>query len=168
MNNDEIIIRKFDEGDSYEELTGLLHRAYKKLADMGLKFVATYQSVENTKKHLEKGDCYLAFKDGKMIGTIFYYKHMWRDAPPFYKKETVGLFGKFAVEPALQGTGIGSRMLNFVEDCARKDGKKELALDTSEKALHLVEYYKKKGYKFAQYWQWSATNYRSIIMAKTL
>jgi len=168
MEKKDFIIRKFEEGDSYEELTDLLHRAYKKLADMGLKFVATYQNAETTKKNLERGNCYLAIRDGKMTGAILYYHSMWKDAPLFYKKETVGVFGKFAVEPELQGTGIGRSLLSFVEECARKDGKKELALDTSEKALHLVEYYKKKGYKFAQYWQWSATNYRSIIMAKTL
>ncbi len=168
MNVSDIVIRKFDRVDSYEELTGLLHRAYKRLADMGLKFVATYQSAETTRKNLERGDCYLAVKDGKMIGSILYYQSMWKDAPPFYKKQTVGVFGKFAVEPELQACGIGSALLSHIEDCARKEGKKEMALDTSEKAIHLIDYYKKKGYKFAQYWQWSSANYRSVIMAKTL
>ena len=35
-------IIKFSDSDSIEELTSFLHDSYKKLADMGLKFVATY------------------------------------------------------------------------------------------------------------------------------
>jgi GNAT superfamily N-acetyltransferase len=165
---DELIIREFDEKDSVEELTELLHRAYKKLAVMGLKFVATYLTPESTKKQLEKGTCFVAEMNNKIVGTIFYYHKMFKDAPPFYKKETVGLFGKFAVEPELQEKGIGKRLLVHTENYARSDGKKELALDTSEKAHHLIDYYKKNGYKFVHYWQWDVTNYRSVIMAKTL
>ncbi len=168
MKADEIEIRKFGEEDSLEELTELLHKAYKPLADMGLKYVATYQSVENTGKHLKTGDCYIALAEGKMIGTIFYYHKVSKAAPPYYKKETVAVFGKFAVEPDLQNSGIGKKMMDFIEDYARKNGKKEIALDTSEDAPHLLDYYKKNGYKFAQYWQWDITNYRSIVLAKTL
>lgn len=168
VSTNEIEIRKLNENDSVEDLTDLLHRAYKPLADMGLKYVATYQSVENTRKHLKNGDCFIALADDKMIGTIFYYHKVSKAAPPYYKKETVAVFGKFAVEPELQKTGIGKKMMGFIEDYARTAGKKEIALDTSEDAQHLLDYYKKNGYKFAQYWQWDITNYRSVVMAKTL
>lgn len=168
MEINEIEIRKFGEGDSCEELTELLHRAYRRLADMGLRFIATTQSAEFTRKHMEKGECFLAFKEGKLIGTVFYYTKMWKDAPPLYQKETVALFGKFAIEPELQNKGYGKVLLDFIEEHARKNGKKEMVLDTSEKALHLIEHYKKQGYKVVHYWQWNDVNYRSVIMAKTL
>ncbi|TPW03380.1 MAG: hypothetical protein FD129_3057, partial [bacterium] len=40
----EPILRPFGANDSISELTGLLHRAYARLAAMGLKFVATWQT----------------------------------------------------------------------------------------------------------------------------
>jgi hypothetical protein len=72
LNNREYIIRRFDEkNDSIEELTGLLHRAYKRLADMGLNFVATHQDEDYTKRYLKKGECYvLTDKNNSLIGTI--------------------------------------------------------------------------------------------------
>lgn len=164
----DIIIRPAGGNDTPEMLTDLLHRAYKHLLDSGMKFTAATQSVETTRRKISDNACFVAEQNGIVIGTILFYLKMFRDAPPFYQKETVGLFGNFAVEPDLQKKGIGSMMLKYVEEFARSVGKKELALDTSENAAQLIKYYKKLGYKFVHYWYWYQTNYRSVIMAKTL
>ena len=73
-----------------------------------------------------------------------------------------------AVRPSHQGLGIGSTLLRLVEDRARARGVAELALDTSERALRVIELYQSKGYRFVEHVQWSATNYRSVIFAKRL
>ena len=68
-----IIIRKFNSADSLDELTNLLNRAYKILADMNLKYVATYQDATITKKRINRGVCFVAVDNEKLISTVTYY-----------------------------------------------------------------------------------------------
>jgi hypothetical protein len=58
--------------------------------------------------------------------------------------------------------------MDFVEHHAACDGAHEMALDTSEHAHHLIEIYKNRGYRFVEYAQWSVTNYRSVVLSKSL
>ena len=69
----EIIIRPFNQTDSLDELTSLLHKSYKKLADKGFRFHASHQDVYTTKKRIDDAECYLATLNNKIIGTISYY-----------------------------------------------------------------------------------------------
>ncbi|HEY3250267.1 MAG TPA: GNAT family N-acetyltransferase [Ignavibacteria bacterium] len=169
LNNKEFVIRQFDrETDSIKELTELLHSSYKRLADMGLRFVATHQDEKYTKDYMKKGECYILTSENRILGTIFYYTKMWEDAPEIYKRDDVVLFGKFAVEPEYQNLGLGSMLMDFIENYARSNGMKEIVLDTSEKAYHLIEYYNKRGYEYIHYWQWPDVNYKSVVMSKKL
>jgi hypothetical protein len=43
-----------------------------------------------------------------------------------------------------------------------------MALDTAEPAAHLIAFYNRLGYRFIEHAQWRMTNYRSVIMSKTL
>ena len=170
MNSQNLIIRPFSENDSITELTDLLHRAYKFLADMGLHFVASWQDEEVTKRHVTKGECFIAETEGKLIGTILLYPKYKDDTtlPDWYRRDDVRVFGKFAVDPDYQTQGVGSKLLDFLEKYSRKKDLNELALDTSDKALHLIDYYKKRGYRFICTHQWPAVNYHSVVMSKTL
>jgi hypothetical protein len=47
-------------------------------------------------------------------------------------------------------------------------GFSEIALDTSERAHHLIQMYEKRGYRFVEYFQWEVTNYRSVVLSKKL
>ncbi len=169
VNNREFILREFDEEkDSVEELTDLLHRAYKRLKDMGLNFEATHQDAEKTRKLLNKGICFVLTENDKLVGTILYHLKQHKDAPELYYDKDVVLFGKFAVDPGYQNQGLGSLLMDFIEDFARSNGKKKIILDTSEKAQHLIDYYSKRGYSYIQHWKWGMVNYRSVVMGKDL
>ncbi|MDB5032890.1 MAG: Histone acetyltransferase [Chlorobi bacterium] len=169
MAPETITIRRLDEThDSIPRLTALLHRAYKRLADMGLRFLATHQTDEQTLERARDGECYLAIEDGEIIGTITYYPPAMAHGTPWYDRPDVASLGQFAVEPALQGRGIGNMLLDHVESLARRDGAAEMALDTSEKAHHLIEYYGRHGYRFVEHTQWSVVNYRSVVMSRSL
>ena len=165
-----IIVRPFSENDSITELTELLHRAYKFLADMDLHFVATWQGEDITRKHVSKGECFIAELNGRMVGTILIYS--WKNdditLPGWYQRDDVRVFGKFAVDPDYQKQGIGNQLLEYIEEFCRKKGIKELALDTSDKAQHLIDYYLKRGYRIICTHKWPAVNYHSIVMSKTL
>ena len=75
---------------------------------------------------------------------------------------------QFAVDPQIQGRGIGLRLLRDVERRAIASGAHEVALDTAEPARHLVDWYTGLGYRFVEHAQWSHTNYRSVILSKRL
>jgi GNAT superfamily N-acetyltransferase len=76
--------------------------------------------------------------------------------------------GQFAVEPALRKRGIGGRLMDAAEELARAAGARELALDTAEPALHLIDLYGRRGFRLIEYAQWRGKRYRSVIMSKTL
>ncbi len=168
MNIADIIIRPLDEKDSIEELTELLHRGYKVLADMGLKYMATWQGSEITRKRIAKGECFVAELGGRIVATINFYMPDSLSGSPWLERNDVAEFGQFAVDPDFQNQGIGESMVKYVEDYAREKGLAEICLDTSEKAEHLIKWYEKLGYRFIEYVDWDVTNYRSVIMSKTL
>jgi GNAT superfamily N-acetyltransferase len=162
-------IRRFDQTkDSFTELTELLHRAYKPLADMGLRFMATHQDDEVTKQRLQKGESFVIEHEGKLIACITLYKSKGKNRCSWYNTDGVSYFGQFAVEPVFQQRGIGSRMMDFIEEHAREQKMNEISLDTSEQAHRLIDYYTKRGYRFIQYHRWEEVNYRSMVFSKTL
>lgn len=76
--------------------------------------------------------------------------------------------GQLAVEPFYQGQLIGTRLMQEVERLARQNIANELALDTAEYATSLISWYSRMGYRLIEYAQWEVTNYRSVILSKTL
>ncbi|MCD6249415.1 MAG: GNAT family N-acetyltransferase [candidate division Zixibacteria bacterium] len=166
--NDQITIRQLSDTDSLEDLTELLHRAYKILADMGLKYVATYQSIEITRKRLKNGTCFVAELDGQIAGTVLYRKPGQPKGCAFYERPDVAHVSQMGVEPDLQRRGIGAKLMRHAEESAVRDGASELALDTSEQATHLIKWYERMGFRFVGHIDWEITNYRSVIMSKML
>ena len=74
MARDKAIIRLLNESDSLEELTELLHRAYRVLADLNLRYMATHQDVSVTRDRIKNGRCFVAELNGRVVGTITYYE----------------------------------------------------------------------------------------------
>lgn len=163
-----IFIRPLLAGDSVEDLTELLHRAYAVLAGMGLKYMATHQSVEVTRARVAEGECFVATSNRAIVGTIAFRPAARTKGCPWYDRPEVASFGQFAVEPTLQSNGLGRRLVAQVEERARASGAKEIALDTAEPATHLVEWYGRLGYRFIETTKWSHTNYRSVVLSKAL
>jgi GNAT superfamily N-acetyltransferase len=161
-------IRILSKNDSIEYLTGLIHRAYSQLSDLGFRYWATHQSVEDTKKRISKGECYLVLENDIIVGTVtlnFPYK---THSHPWYDKDDVTTFNQLAIEPNFQKQGIGSNLLDLIEQRAVEMGAKELSCDTASSALHLIDMYKKRGYREVGKVDWEITNYTSVILSKTL
>lgn len=167
-NDTRIMIRPWSENDSLDELTELLHRAYAYLANMGLRFHATFQDASVTKERIEAGHCFVAESDGKVIGTITYYEPWEESSLEVYARPGVAHLGQLAVEPELQKKGIATLLMRHAENFAKSRGMKMVALDTAEPARHLIEWYERMGYEFHCYHQWDVTNYRSVVMVKSL
>src|SRR5512133_3281479 len=122
-------IRRLATTDSLAELTDLLHRAYASLAEMGMRFYASHQTVEQTRERVESGECFVLELDVRVVGTVTLYREFGHDEPAWYCRPDVAYFGQFAVEPSLQGRGFGNLLMEHVEKVALENGCMELALD---------------------------------------
>ncbi|MCK6459389.1 MAG: GNAT family N-acetyltransferase [Planctomycetes bacterium] len=161
-------IRRLGPADSLEELTLLLHRAYSVLGGMGFNYTAVDQPVERTRERALDGECYVAIEDGRLAGTVTLGLVDAMADPPEYGRPGMAYVTQFAVEPALQGKGLGSRLLRHVEERARELGAREIALDTAEGATHLIRYYEARGYSGIGRVRFGGKTYRSIVLGKPL
>ena len=164
----EIIIRPLTETDSLEELTELLHRAYKKQADKGFIMLASHQDVEMTKHRLKGAECYVAIHKNKMVATVCYHRHNNSSDGQWYDRYDIATYGQFGVAPEYQNIGLGIKLMELMETCARRDKVAELTIDTAETNYDLIDYYKKRGYREVGHVQWTLVNYRSVILSKKL
>jgi GNAT superfamily N-acetyltransferase len=168
MFND-ITIRPLGPDDSIDELTALLHRSYAPLGAMGLNYTAVDQTTDVTRSRIGEGICFVAVDScGQLAGTVLFHRSLDDSGAPWLTRPDVAHFGQPAVEPDLQGHGLGGRLMDTVEKRASAENASEIALDTAEPAAHLIALYARRGYRFIEYAQWRGKTYRSVIMSKAL
>jgi len=172
-----ITVRRLSPTDSIAELTGLLHRAYAKQVEMGLQPLAGRQDERTTLKRVFSGECYVAVHHislpdsqsrQKLVGAILFHEVEEAQGPPCFSRVGVASFSQFAVDPDLQGLGIGLMLLDRVEERAVETGATEMALSMAEPDSDLMRFYIRRDYHLVETWQWPYTNYRSAILSKVL
>lgn len=170
FNNKQVKFRLYSETDSIAELTEMLNRAYKFLADMGLNYTAATQDQSITLDRVKKAyKCYVGIYNNRIISTIALRQPKPSSGCNWYNQKFVAKFGQFAVLPEFQKYGVGSKMMDIVEEQARDiQNVRELALDTAESAYHLINYYKKRGYRYKETVSWRGKSYNSVILSKLL
>ncbi|QMU74592.1 GNAT family N-acetyltransferase [Streptacidiphilus sp. PB12-B1b] len=162
-----VVLRRFAEGNSIDELTGLLHRAYSGHAAEGRVFFASYQSVQDTTNRLRAGECWLAVRGNELVGTVTVAAPY--EAPVGYPAPAgSGSFWQLAVDPSQRGTGLGQRLLSLAEERIAARGSTQVVIDTSAQAADLVGWYGRRGYVPIGTWQWDVTNYESVVLLKDL
>jgi len=179
MSHPEWRIRPLEPSDSLEELTALLHRAYAPLAERGLRYLATHQDVDTTRKRAQRGDCFVAVTvpGDAIVATIVVYPpaseldHGNRSGargPKSYAQPGVATFGQYGVEPAWKGRGLGRALHAHAEMHARSLGAHAIACDTAEPATDLIAMYERWGYSIVERMRWEVTNYDSVVLSKRL
>jgi len=175
-----VTLRRLRPTDNIEQLTDLLHRAYFKQVAMGLHALASHQSPEVTRRRVSRGECFVASTPDpdatpareRILGTIMFQEPSWGSAPTsgprWFQRPDVCNFSQFAVDPTLQGKGLGILLLDLVERRARELNLREIALSTAERDEHLVTFYRRRGYRDIEPFDWGVTNYTSLIMSKSL
>ncbi len=161
------VLRRFRDGDSVEELTALLHRAYADHAAAGRVFFASYQSPRDTRHRLSKGECWVATWDAALIGTVTVSAP--HPTPSGYPgPEGAGSFWQLAVDPARRGSGLGRRLLALAESRIAALDSEHVVIDTAAQAAELLGWYRRRGYAPIGAWRWDVTNYDSVVLAKDL
>lgn len=75
----------------------------------------------------------VALADGRVVGT----GRLYRLAPGLHQ------IGRMAVEPGLRRRGIGGRVLEFLEECARRQGASQVILHAQ---TYVLAFYLRHGY----------------------
>ncbi len=159
-------IRRLRPGDSLDDLTTLLHRAFAPMGRRGLNCPSVDQTSATTRQRVERGDCFVAVADRQVVGTI-----TLEVCDPFaeirrYRSPDVASIHQFAVDPAYQGAGIGHALLQVAGAWARARRFSELALDTPARASELRRYYAAQGFEWVGLARLAGRTYASAVMAK--
>lgn len=182
-NSGDVLIRRLGHRDSMHEITALLHRAYAKQVAMGLRPLAGRQDVDTTHRRCSSGECYVATLKvlatpppkppakrprDQIVGIILFHEIEPDEGPTWFQRPEIDSFSQFAVDPAVQGKGIGRLLLDTVERRAKECGAAEIACSMADPDTDLKAFYFKRGYREVEQWQWPYTNYRSAILSKAL
>ncbi len=161
------VLRRFDPArDSYEQLTGMLHRAFARLGAMGLNCLCVDQATSSTRQRALAGDCFVAVCGGEVVGTMTLCARDAESACEHYRVENVATLRQFAVDPAWQSRGIGKSLVAFAEHWAATRGYAQLALDTPHPAEHLLAFYRGQGFRIIDVVRFEGRGYDSAILSK--
>ncbi|WP_327381044.1 GNAT family N-acetyltransferase [Streptomyces sp. NBC_01207] len=139
------VLRRFRDGDSVDELTALLHRAYADHAAAGRGFFASYHSPRDTRHRLSKGECWVATWDGALVGTVTVSApHPTPSGCP--GPEGAGSFWQLAVDPDRRGSGLGRRLPALAESRIASLDSEHVVIDTSAHAAELLGCCRRRGY----------------------
>lgn len=164
-----VSLRRLRSDDDMVALTALIHRAYAPLAARGLHYWGSRQTVADTIARCSRGETWLAEVAGDVVGTVTLQAPADTAGCPAYDRADTAKFQQLCVEPALQGQGVGSDLMDHVEQRARTLGAGRLALDTSAHAAGLIRTYTARGYVFVGHVDYRPdVHYRSVVLAKVL
>lgn len=161
-------LRRLQAGDCLEHLTAMLHRAFSRLGEMGLPCSCVNQAPEVTRKRVSGGDCFIAVRGERIVGTITLYAPDVTSDSRHYRNARNASVRQLGVDPQYQGRGVGSTLLRLAEEWARRRGYARLTLDTPERAGHLLDYYHRQGFRAEETLRFSGRPYLSVVFAKTL
>ncbi|WP_192250087.1 GNAT family N-acetyltransferase [Mesorhizobium silamurunense] len=104
----------------WEEVLALIRRAFAYMDGLiDPPSSAHLLTPEGLRNKAAQETAFLAVENGRIVGCVFALER----AKDLY-------VGKLAVEPGLQGRGIGGRLMQAVEDFARRRGKHAVELQT--------------------------------------
>ncbi|QTD92593.1 GNAT family N-acetyltransferase [Burkholderia anthina] len=167
MRTDRVVVRRFDPAfDSYAQLTALLRRAFSRLGAMGLNCTCVDQGEDVTRRRAEAGECFVAVRGGRVIGTATLYATDPASPCSLYRRAGVASVRQLAVDPECQSRGIGALLLSFAGQWAALRGYTLLALDTPYPASHLVAFYGAQGFEVVDVMRFAGKRYDSAILCK--
>ncbi|MDX8532678.1 GNAT family N-acetyltransferase [Mesorhizobium sp. VK25A] len=114
------IVRLAADFDRWDDLLALIRRAFAYMDSVIDPPSSAHRlTPENLRHKARQETAFLAMENGRIVGCVFALER----TNDFY-------VGKLAVEPGIQGRGIGGRLMLAVEDFARRRGKHAIELQT--------------------------------------
>ena len=163
-----VVIRRLQAADSIEQLTGLVNRAYSNLVDAAFRLEGANQSVERTKERIAQGVCLVAEANGRLVGTLSMRVGFANPVCRYLAKPNIVCRYQHAVDPAIQGKGIGHALMQESERWARELYFDEIVEYTAEQHSWKRAYWKRNGIVEVDRIQWPGDSFFCIVGAKHL
>lgn len=142
-------------------LARLYRDAYAMNVDLGFPSRAARASRGDLENWIREARLFVAVEDDKLIGSIRYRDegHYDPDSPEF---------GRLAVPPRARGRGVGSRLIEYVEAVARRDGHVRMRLRTFAGHPFLPAMYRRRGYEESRVRELEGAPFDVLHMCKRL
>ena len=161
------LIRRANDHDDIEAITGLVRAAYAVHLAEGLHFWGTRQTVEETARRLASGTAFVALDGERYIGVIVVRAPQPDSSVALYRDPQVWSIGQFCVAPDYKGRGLGRSLHDVALNHARAHGARFVALDTAQPTTGLISLYQRWGYRIVGTHDWRPrTNYVSVLMKR--
>ena len=155
MEDVAIIIK--DDSISYEEILNVVHKAFEGRLSQGMHFTAVTYDLEKIKEIVDNGTTFCAIINGKCVGTLTL--NIRKDK----HNKLYGYISTVAVDPSIQGRGIGYKMKASAINKAKEMQCEYILGNTSIFAKDVKRINEKFGYKIIGYASYSTTNYYSYV-----
>lgn len=150
-------IRRADHGDA-ERLVAVYRSAYREIRELGFPAKAESATESNTHDWLDAGRVFLVEIEDHVVGAV----RMDESSPERAK------ISRLAVHEDWKANGIGSAILDHVEELARTEGFEAIWLTTHGDHPHLPAFYRDRCYRETGDHPLDYRAYDEIVMEKTL
>lgn len=165
-----VVVRFFEDHDA-DNLTELLHSAYAELGARGLNYTAVDQDVATTRARARGGQCWVAERDGELIGTLTMSLPPSTDLLELTmaaREKHRAWLNQVAVSPAARCLGIAADLWRRGRAWAASQGATSVGVDTAVPAAHLVALYTAWGFAAIDTIHWPGKTYDSVVMTRPL
>lgn len=131
--------------DDFKAIIDLMYKAYAPVRELGIQFESAHPTIEKVTNNIQQNLCYVYEVDNELISTIS-LRMPWSSNPgPYYFPHIWWL----ATSPEFKGKGIGTEVLNYIEEEIIKNDfhSPAVTLGTASNHPWLVEMYERKGYQ---------------------
>ena len=139
--------------DDADAITDCVHRAYRHYVERLGK--PPGPMLDDYTEIIERHHVHVAEMDDQIIGVLV-----------LIRKDTHMLLDNIAVQPELQGRGVGTVLLDLAEQLTRSKGYSYIELYTHELMVENIELYGNKGY--TEIARRLEKGYRRVYMRKDL
>ncbi len=132
------IIRKAekDDAEAIKSIIDVSFRIYMEKAGLTGTMEALEETVEDIERDIENKEVYIAFVDGEPAGTIRVET----------RPDGTAYISRFGVKPGYNNLGIGSSLINRVEDYLKTRSVRRVYLHTASRYTELVCFYYRRGF----------------------
>ena len=131
------IIRVAEEADA-ERIAAVVNAAFE--VERPMRASGDRTTNQGVRDEMQRGTFFVAEQQGRILGTVLTRIN-----------GKSGYFGMLAVEPGLQGSGIGRALREHAEAYCKAGGCTEMTLTTGDFRTELPPYYARAGYRIVSY-----------------
>ena len=160
IRNENFSLRFADDRD-IPHIRRLVNEAYQELLQMGLNYTASYQDEDVTRERCRQGRTVVVEnRQDDIVGSVVLHQKN------YFTERHSAYISQLAIANRYKGIGLGTYLMVWCENLAKREGFHSIQLDTAKPAHHLIKWYKNRNYQAIGSSQWEGKSYESWIFEK--